>query len=218
MTIKTSTTAVRSLLPMSTTSSTTSAAVSALVPSLRARSTTKASKTGLWARPQESTIATTALGSFYPARTNKQVEGGHVATRKPNEERGLRTLQRSRSTQACEADGGKRAGGQAETRWTSAQRPRNFGSIPAGQSRKASGKRFGPMPHFVPGKAGDVQRSSCHAGTVNERAPEHRGPYASFSNVAACPRPVQRPMPPVVIGGESSAGRPENHGDTRRRL
>jgi hypothetical protein len=72
------------------------AAVSAPVPGLRARSTTKASKTRLWARPQESTIATTALGSFCPARTNRQMEGGQVATRKPNEERGLRTLQRSR--------------------------------------------------------------------------------------------------------------------------
>src|SRR6516165_3165329 len=81
MTIKTSATAVRSLLPMSTTSATTFAAVSALVPSLHAHSTTKASKTRLWARPQESTIATRALGSFCPARTNKQVEGGQVATR-----------------------------------------------------------------------------------------------------------------------------------------
>ena len=35
--------------------------------------------------------------------------------------------------------------------------------------------------------------------------PAHHGPYASFSNVAAYPRPIQRPMPPVVIGGESPA-------------
>jgi probable F420-dependent oxidoreductase len=35
--------------------------------------------------------------------------------------------------------------------------------------------------------------------------PEHHGPSASFSNVAAYPRPVQRPMPPIVIGGESPA-------------
>src|SRR5258706_1384551 len=35
--------------------------------------------------------------------------------------------------------------------------------------------------------------------------PEHHGPTASFSNVAAYPRPIQRPMPPVVIGGESPA-------------
>ena len=35
--------------------------------------------------------------------------------------------------------------------------------------------------------------------------PEHHGPFASFRNVAAYPRPVQRPMPPIVIGGESPA-------------
>jgi probable F420-dependent oxidoreductase len=35
--------------------------------------------------------------------------------------------------------------------------------------------------------------------------PEHRGSFASFGGVAAYPRPVQRPMPPVVIGGESPA-------------
>jgi probable F420-dependent oxidoreductase len=35
--------------------------------------------------------------------------------------------------------------------------------------------------------------------------PEHHGPSASFSNVVAYPHPIQRPMPPVVIGGESPA-------------
>ena len=35
--------------------------------------------------------------------------------------------------------------------------------------------------------------------------PAHHGPSGSFSNVAAYPRPIQRPMPPVVIGGESPA-------------
>jgi len=35
--------------------------------------------------------------------------------------------------------------------------------------------------------------------------PEHHGPSASFSHVASYPRPIQRPMPPIVIGGESSA-------------
>jgi probable F420-dependent oxidoreductase len=35
--------------------------------------------------------------------------------------------------------------------------------------------------------------------------PEHRGSSASFSNIAAYPRPIQRPMPPFVIGGESPA-------------
>ena len=35
--------------------------------------------------------------------------------------------------------------------------------------------------------------------------PEHHGSSASFSKVAAYPRPIQRPMPPIVIGGESPA-------------
>jgi probable F420-dependent oxidoreductase len=33
--------------------------------------------------------------------------------------------------------------------------------------------------------------------------PEHHGPSASFNNVASYPRPMQQPMPPIVIGGES---------------
>jgi probable F420-dependent oxidoreductase len=33
--------------------------------------------------------------------------------------------------------------------------------------------------------------------------PEHHGSSASFSNVASYPRPIQHPMPPIVIGGES---------------
>jgi probable F420-dependent oxidoreductase len=35
--------------------------------------------------------------------------------------------------------------------------------------------------------------------------PEHDGPSASFRDVVAYPHPVQRPMPPIVIGGESPA-------------
>lgn len=35
--------------------------------------------------------------------------------------------------------------------------------------------------------------------------PEYRGEFTSFSKVAAYPHPVQRPMPPIVIGGESPA-------------
>src|SRR5436190_5169445 len=35
--------------------------------------------------------------------------------------------------------------------------------------------------------------------------PEHHGSSASFSGVAAYPRPLQRPMPPIVIGGASPA-------------
>jgi probable F420-dependent oxidoreductase len=35
--------------------------------------------------------------------------------------------------------------------------------------------------------------------------PTHRGSSASFGNVAAYPHPIQRPMPPIVIGGESPA-------------
>lgn len=33
--------------------------------------------------------------------------------------------------------------------------------------------------------------------------PEYQGKFSSFSKVAAYPQPVQRPMPPIVIGGDS---------------
>ena len=35
--------------------------------------------------------------------------------------------------------------------------------------------------------------------------PAYHGPTVSFSDVAAYPRPLQTPMPPIVIGGESPA-------------
>lgn len=35
--------------------------------------------------------------------------------------------------------------------------------------------------------------------------PERHGPSASFHGIASYPRPIQRPMPPIVIGGESPA-------------
>jgi probable F420-dependent oxidoreductase len=35
--------------------------------------------------------------------------------------------------------------------------------------------------------------------------PEHNGPSASFRGVVAYPQPLQRPMPPIVVGGESPA-------------
>ena len=35
--------------------------------------------------------------------------------------------------------------------------------------------------------------------------PQHSGPFVSFSGVAAHPRPLQRPAPPIVVGGESRA-------------
>jgi alkanesulfonate monooxygenase SsuD/methylene tetrahydromethanopterin reductase-like flavin-dependent oxidoreductase (luciferase family) len=35
--------------------------------------------------------------------------------------------------------------------------------------------------------------------------PEHHGPFVSFSGVAAYPRPVQQPGPPIVVGGESGS-------------
>lgn len=34
--------------------------------------------------------------------------------------------------------------------------------------------------------------------------PEHHGPSASFSGIASYPHPIQRPMPPIVIGGAGS--------------
>jgi probable F420-dependent oxidoreductase len=33
--------------------------------------------------------------------------------------------------------------------------------------------------------------------------PRHRGPFVSFSGVDAHPRPLQRPAPPILVGGES---------------
>ena len=35
--------------------------------------------------------------------------------------------------------------------------------------------------------------------------PEHDGPSISFRGIASRPRPLQRPTPPIVIGGESSS-------------
>jgi hypothetical protein len=34
--------------------------------------------------------------------------------------------------------------------------------------------------------------------------PQHHGPFASFSNVAAYPRPIQRPWPPIMIAVEKT--------------
>lgn len=35
--------------------------------------------------------------------------------------------------------------------------------------------------------------------------PEHHGPTVSFSNICSCPRPAQRPAPPIVVAGHSRA-------------
>ena len=47
----------------------------------------------------------------------------------------------------------------------------------------------------------------CHAQRVEELVvdddPEYDGEYVSFSGVKAFPRPIQRPGPPVVMGGHS---------------
>ncbi|HYB42646.1 MAG TPA: LLM class F420-dependent oxidoreductase [Candidatus Methylomirabilis sp.] len=34
--------------------------------------------------------------------------------------------------------------------------------------------------------------------------PSHRGPYVSFDGVQAMPRPVQAPIPPIVVGGRTA--------------
>jgi probable F420-dependent oxidoreductase len=49
----------------------------------------------------------------------------------------------------------------------------------------------------------DILRAMRAIWTMDR--PEHQGPTASFSNVDAYPRPIQRPIPPLVIGGESPA-------------
>jgi probable F420-dependent oxidoreductase len=39
----------------------------------------------------------------------------------------------------------------------------------------------------------------------SEERPAHRGRFVSFANVQAHPQPVQRPTPPIVIGGRTPA-------------
>ena len=39
----------------------------------------------------------------------------------------------------------------------------------------------------------------------SETAPAHAGRFVSFSGVNAYPRPIQRPVPPLVVGGRSPA-------------
>ena len=34
--------------------------------------------------------------------------------------------------------------------------------------------------------------------------PSHKGPFVSFANIQAHPQPVQRPHPPIVIGGRTA--------------
>lgn len=38
-----------------------------------------------------------------------------------------------------------------------------------------------------------------------DRAPAYRGRYVAFEGVQAHPRPVQRPLPPIVVGGHTEA-------------
>lgn len=53
------------------------------------------------------------------------------------------------------------------------------------------------------GRMDDALRAMRALWTMER--PEHHGPSASFSKIAAYPRPIQKPMPPFVIGGESPA-------------
>jgi probable F420-dependent oxidoreductase len=50
----------------------------------------------------------------------------------------------------------------------------------------------------------DEHIAAMHA-LWDEPAPDFEGRFVSFSNVIQRPRPVQRPRPPIVIGGESRA-------------
>jgi len=38
----------------------------------------------------------------------------------------------------------------------------------------------------------------------SQEAPTHRGPFVSFAGIQARPQPVQRPHPPIVIGGRTA--------------
>ena len=57
--------------------------------------------------------------------------------------------------------------------------------------------------------AGRGARTDEHIAAMrvlwDEPVPEFEGRFVSFSNVIQRPRPVQRPHPPIVIGGESPA-------------
>ena len=46
----------------------------------------------------------------------------------------------------------------------------------------------------------------------DEPVPSFDGRFVSFSGVIQRPRPVQRPHPPIVIGGESARSRSRRHG------
>src|SRR5207248_10979404 len=64
------------------------------------------------------------------------------------------------------------------------------------------------MSHGIPmegrgDRMDDAYRAMRARWTMDK--PEHHGSSASFSNVAAYPHPIQRPIPPIVIGGESPA-------------
>jgi probable F420-dependent oxidoreductase len=59
-------------------------------------------------------------------------------------------------------------------------------------------------PFAERGRVADDYLAAMRAIWVEDR-PAHAGPFASFAGVQAHPRPVQRPTPPIVIGGHTAA-------------
>lgn len=63
---------------------------------------------------------------------------------------------------------------------------------------------IGAPPHAERGKVSDEYIRVFKELWTNEN-PEFHGDYADFANITFMPRPVQKPSPPVWIGGESKA-------------
>jgi probable F420-dependent oxidoreductase len=60
------------------------------------------------------------------------------------------------------------------------------------------------VPFVHRGSRGDDYLAAMRAIWTQDK-PTHRGPFAAFAGVQAQPQPLQRPTPPLIIGGRSPA-------------
>src|SRR5262247_4810170 len=58
------------------------------------------------------------------------------------------------------------------------------------------------VPFAERGRIGDDYLAAMRA-VWTQAKPSYKGPYVSFENVQAMPRPVQAPTPPIVVGGRT---------------
>jgi alkanesulfonate monooxygenase SsuD/methylene tetrahydromethanopterin reductase-like flavin-dependent oxidoreductase (luciferase family) len=72
-------------------------------------------------------------------------------------------------------------------------------------------------PDFAERGRGDGRVSGCLQGAVDGRRSRLRGQHVQFENIMFAPKPVQKPHPPIWIGGERPS-RHETGGARRRRL